>query len=93
MSDRRCMGEGNGAGCGPRDGGRIKHEGAKTRSDDEFLPQGTQRTAEDDDGFLPHGGCAARSQETGDDFLPQGTQRYAGGERRNPQISGFSQIK
>ena len=51
-----------GAGCGPRDGRRIKHEGAKTRSDDvvihrlhrlhrlnddDFLPQGTQRNAED----------------------------------------------
>ncbi len=59
MGDRRGMGEGNGAGCGPRDGRRVKHEGAKARSDDavihrlhrlhrlnddEFLPQGARRT-------------------------------------------------
>ena len=38
MGDRRGMGEDNGAGCGPRDGSR--------EHDDDFLPQGTQRTAE-----------------------------------------------
>ena len=67
MGDRRGMGEGNGAGCGPRDGSRetgvgsmtttfyrrgrrgpqrmdggrygrrVKHEGAKARSDDEGI--------------------------------------------------------
>ena len=33
MGDRRGMGEGNSAGCGPRGGRWVKHEGAKTRSD------------------------------------------------------------
>ena len=84
MGDRRGMGEGNGAGCGPRDGRRVKHEGAKARSDDAVIHRLHRLHRLNDDDFLPQGARRTtmvfyHPDRHRDKLRTEGTRRMDGG--------------